>query len=67
MTSDLDIWRSANVLIKHYGEDAYFMAARCADAMLERGDMDGCRAWKRILKAIEEMERAEKTEAESLS
>jgi len=25
--------------------------------MLEKGDMDGCRVWKRILKAIEEMER----------
>lgn len=67
MTSDLNIWRSANVLIKYCGEDAYFMAARCADIMLERDDMDGCRAWTRILKVIEEMERAERTGSEPLN
>jgi hypothetical protein len=37
MTSDLDIYRTANVLVKHYGEDAALKAAQRADAMLEKG------------------------------
>jgi hypothetical protein len=34
MTSDLDIYRTANVLVKHYGKDAALEAAQRADAML---------------------------------
>ncbi len=41
MTSDLDIYRSANVLIREHGEDAALEAAQRADAMLERGDLEG--------------------------
>ncbi len=43
MTSDLDIYRTANVLVKHYGEDASLEAAQRADAMLEKGSLDGQR------------------------
>ncbi len=42
MTSDLDIYRSANVLIRDHGEDAALESAQRADAMLEKGDLDGC-------------------------
>ncbi len=41
MTPDLDIYRSANVIIKQYGEDAPIHAAMRADAMLDKGDLDG--------------------------
>ncbi len=41
MTSDLDIYRSAQVLVKQHGEDAPIQAAMRADAMLEAGDLDG--------------------------
>ncbi len=41
MVSDLDIYRSANVLIRQHGEDAPIEAAMRADAMLESGDLDG--------------------------
>ncbi len=37
MTSDLDIFRSANVLVKQHGQDAPIQAAMGADAMLEAG------------------------------
>ena len=30
-----------------------------ADAMLETGDLDGYAAWKRILRAVEELQRVE--------
>ncbi len=50
MTSDLDIYRSANLLVRQHGEDAPIHAAMRADAMLEAGDLDGYSVWKRILR-----------------
>ncbi len=35
MIPDLDIYRSANLIVKHHGEDALIQAAMRADAMLE--------------------------------
>ena len=55
MTSDIDIYRSAQVLVKHHGQDAPIHAATRADAMLEAGDLDGYEVWKRILRAVEEL------------
>ncbi len=52
MIPDLDIFRSANVLVKQHGQDAPIHAAMQADAMLEKGDLDGYAAWRRILRAI---------------
>ena len=36
-----------------------------ADAMLEKGDLDGYAVWKRILQAVEELQRAEPGEGET--
>ncbi len=58
MTSNLDIYRSANLLVKQHGEDAPIHAAKRADAMLEAGDLDGYGVWKRIVRAVEELGRA---------
>ncbi len=55
MTSDLDIYRSANELIKRYGDAADIEAAMRADELMEAGDMDGRAVWLRIIKAIEEL------------
>ncbi len=41
MTSDLDIYRSAQVLIKHHGQDAPIKADMITDAMLNMGDVEG--------------------------
>ncbi len=41
MTSDLDIYRSANELIKQYGDAADIEAAMRADELMETGDMEG--------------------------
>ena len=59
MTPDLDIYRSAQVLMEHHGADAPIHAAMRADELLEAGDLDGCAVWKRILRAVEELGRAE--------
>ena len=54
MIPDLDIYRSAQVLVKQHGPDAPVHAAMRADAMLDKGDLGGYGVWKRILRAAEE-------------
>ncbi len=58
MVPNLDIYRSANLFVKHHGQDAPIHAAMRADAMLEKGDLDGYAVWKRILRAVEELQGA---------
>ena len=67
MTSDLDIYRTANVLIREHGEDAALEAAQSADAMLERGSLGGQRVWKRVLTAVKEIQREEPREGEAVN
>jgi len=55
MTSDLDIYRSANELIKQHGENAPIHAGMRADELAEDGDMEGRAVWLRIVKAIAEL------------
>ncbi len=62
MIRDLDIYRSASVVIRQHGAGAALEAAQRADAMLERGDMDGCAVWKRIVTAVEELQRRDRHE-----
>lgn len=51
--SDLDIFRSAKVLINRHGGSAAYYAAGRADDMLDRGQLEGAAVWRRIVKAIE--------------
>jgi hypothetical protein len=55
VTSDLDIYRSANELIEQHGEVADIEAAMRADECLAAGDMEGEAVWFRIVKAIGEL------------
>ena len=55
MTADLDIYRTANELIKQHGDDAPIHAAMRADKLMEAGDMEGKAVWLRITKAIDEL------------
>ncbi len=66
MIPDLDIYRSANLLVKQYGEDAPIHAAMRADAMLERDDLDGYGVWRRILRAVEELQGAKPKSGEAV-
>ena len=61
MTSDLDIHRAANLLIERYGEDASTHAAMSADAMMEKGDLDGYAVWKLIMKAVDDLDAKERS------
>lgn len=54
---DIDIWRAARQMIVLHGEDAWFAAAQRADHYIARGDPEGERVWKGILRAVEELQR----------
>ncbi len=56
MTSDLDIYRTARLLIERHGSEAPVHAAMRADAMLDKGDLDGQVVWKRVLRAVAELQ-----------
>ncbi len=66
MIPNIDIWRSANVMVKRYGEDAALEAAKRADELLEAGDMDGCAIWKRIVAAVEDLQRTKPRQNEAV-
>ena len=67
MILDIDIFRSAQVLVKKHGEDASVEAAMRADAMLEKDDLDGYVVWKRVLKAVGELLRNAPKEGERVN
>ena len=60
MVDEPDIWRAANLLLRHHGNDAPQVAAQRAGELLARGDVEGQVAWKRILNAVEELTRVER-------
>ncbi len=60
MISDLDIYRTAKLLVDKHGAEAPIHAAMKADAMFEKGDMDGRAVWLRVIKEIEELQHAER-------
>ncbi len=55
MTTDLDIYRSAKLLIDQHGQDAILEAAIRADELLDAGDLDGQAVRMRIRKAVLEL------------
>ena len=66
MTSDLDVFRAANAVIKQHGTDAPIHAAMRADALLEAGDLEGQRVWPRIIAAIEELTSTDRPEGSTV-
>jgi len=56
--SDLDIRRAAGLLFRKHEADAELEAARLADLMLERGDLDAQAIWTRSRPAIFELQAA---------
>jgi len=57
MTPDLDIYRAANVILWRHGKDAQIHSTKRAIAMLDKDDLDAYAIWKRILRAVEELQR----------
>ena len=59
--TDLDIYRSAKVLVDQHGDEAPIHAAMRADELLDIANLDGAAVWRRVLKAIKEILRTEPT------
>lgn len=65
--SDIDIWRSAHLLLKQHGKDAASVAARRADEAMRTGDLVGVRLWKSIAEAMLELLKAKPEEGERVN
>ena len=63
VTTDIDIWRAAKLLIDQHGNAAAIEAVKRADALAAQGDTAGKVMWLRILEAVEELQNTEPTEA----
>ncbi len=55
------------MLVKQHGQDAPIHAAMRADAMLDKGDLDGYAAWKRLLRAVGELLSKERPDGATVS
>lgn len=64
---DQDIWRAARLITKRHGIYAEFAAARRVDEMIEAGDPRGETTWKRILRAVRELQRFKPREGEAMN
>jgi hypothetical protein len=54
---DIDIWRAAEQMRKLYGDDAAIHAAMRADKLMDQGDIEGFDMWKRVVAALNELDR----------
>ena len=66
MISDLDIWRSAMVMVKRYGDDAMLEAAARARKLIADNDMNGAAMWQHIGEAIERLQAKAPSEGEKV-
>jgi hypothetical protein len=64
---ELDIWRSANLLIMDHGKRAPFIATQLADALLGEGNREGSSAWIRIRRAIKDFQRPKPRAGETVN
>jgi len=54
---DMQVWRTAQVLIKAHGEQAGHEAMQRAEAALAEGKPGIAAVWQRVLRAIGELQR----------
>lgn len=52
---EIDIWRTANLLIQQHGVRAIVEAARREVEMLESGNETGATAWRQIIRAVNQL------------
>ena len=55
MTSEIDIWRVANLMLKRYGDQAEVESAIRTQELAANGDSAGAAVWRRITDAIGEL------------
>lgn len=64
---EIDIWRTAHVLMTQHGDAAGFAAAQRADDLFAKNDHQGVAVWMRVGRAIEELERQKPREGEAVN
>ena len=65
MIAELDIWRAAEQMRKLHGADAAIHAAVRADKLMDQSDIEGFTMWKRVVAALNELERATPRDGEA--
>jgi hypothetical protein len=64
---EIDIWRTAKILIDSHGEDAWLEASQRADHALEDSNSECVKVWKRVVAAIDELQRQKPASGEALN
>jgi hypothetical protein len=54
---DIDIWRTAKLLIETHGDEAAMQAAMRADEALDNGEMAAMNVWRKVMRSVEELQR----------
>lgn len=67
MTTDREVYRLALVLVDSYGRDAGLEATLRADDSAVAGNRDGFATWVRIMTAIDELQRTQRSQGEPLN
>jgi|GEM_PF-2502978 len=62
---DIEIWRAAEQMRKLYGDDAAIQAATRADKPRDQGDTESFDMRKRVVAAINELDRVEVKDGEA--
>ena len=65
MIIEADIWRAAEQMRKVHGADAAIQAAMRGDDLLAHGDVDGFAVWKRVVAAVNELDRVTARDGEA--
>ena len=65
MPTELDIFRSASVLIKQHGNKADLVALDHSCRLAAKGDSEGAAVWVRIMNAVKEILRKKPSTGES--
>ena len=61
---EIDVWRTAHVLVSQHGDQAASVAAKRADELFAKDDFVGAAVFTRIVRAILELERTKPRDGE---
>ncbi len=64
---EIDIWRSADILIKQHGDKAAEVAGARMLEHSQKGDGDGATAWVQIMLAIRELQKDKPSASEPMN
>ena len=62
---EIDIWRTAATLMRLHADAARFNGAQRAGALYDQGDLEGFIVWRKVIRAIEQLERQKPNAARS--